>query len=442
MPAGDNCFEVVVGPDYTEKRGLTSDRSFDAVLAQNAGLAGTSGKCLAMTPRRGQFGAALLALASLLVVMALPSAGRGQEAEKPEPGKPAVPAPPAKPLPLEEQPPIYYLPDKDGKLQAVLGFSFEQFTELFKLKNQLEQQNQRPPFAIEKLALDGSADSRRAELVAQFRITVHEAGWVGIPLRFNDAVLIEVLGYDGGGEHFLHFDPARHGYVIWIHGEAGKSHEFKLKLLAPLSHIGPESHLRLSVPRAALSEMSLQLPMERAVVNVADGGTLELATPAPGGKTAVKVVGIGGELDLSWHTASSQVANLPAVLEVTGAVQVRINGRTVSSDAKLTVRSLGGEFDRFQVRLPPHADYAGTPQPGISLVAAQTTEGDRKLYEVKLEKKTNGPVDVRLVTERVHSSPQADEPLELAGFEVPAPCGNGGPSAFRSKGTGNFAGAS
>ena len=165
--------------------------------------------------------------------------------------------------------------------------------------------------------------------------------------------------------------------------------------------------------------MSLQLPMERAVVNVADGGTLELATPAPGGKTAVKVVGIGGELDLSWHTASSQVANLPAVLEVTGAVQVRINGRTVSSDAKLTVRSLGGEFDRFQVRLPPHADYAGTPQPGVSLVAAQTTEGDRKLYEVKLEKKTNGPVDVRLVTERVHSSPQADEPLELAGFEVP-----------------------
>jgi len=41
-----------------------------------------------------------------------------------------------------------------------------------------------------------------------------------------------------------------------------------------------------------------------------------------------------------------------------------------------------------------------------------------KLYEVKLDKKTAGPVEIRLVTERAHNPQQAEELLELAGFEV------------------------
>ena len=123
-------------------------------------------------------------------------------------------------------------------------------------------------------------------------------------------------------------------------------------------------------------------------------------------------------MDLAWHAAHAHVANLPAVLEVAGAVQIRVSGRTITSDARLTVRSLGGEFDRFQVRLPRDSQYVGTPQPGIALLPAEVSAGGGKLYEVKLEKKTTGPLDVRLVTERTHN-PQGEEPLELAGFEVP-----------------------
>ncbi len=372
-----------------------------------------------MGQRLWQSGFHLLAAAAMATWLLLASVSLAQEAapafaaEQPA-AKPAA----YKPLPSEVEPPVYYLPDKDGKLQLVLGFALEEFNELFKLKNRLALQNRRPSFSIENLTLSGSADRQRVEFDAQYSVTVHEAGWVGVPLRLNDAVLLELAGYEGPGEHFPHFEPQGHGYVIWIRSEAETTHQIKLKLLSPVTHIGSETHLHLSLPRdVALSQLRLQVPLPRAVAKVSEGGILE-STRELGEKTELKVVGLGGELDVAWHAAEAQVAGLPTVLEATGAVQIHINGRNVSSDAKLTVRSLGGEFDRFQVRLPPGAECTDAAQAGISLVAVDAAAAKGKLYEVKLEKKTTGPVEIRLVTERLHNAPQAGEALELAGFEV------------------------
>ena len=374
-----------------------------------------------MGQRLEQFGSLGVACRAVVALALVVAAARGDEPTAGEVAKPAAPAatvPQAKPLPSEDQPSIYYLPDKNGELQPVLGLTLEQFTELFKLKNQVDEQNKRPPFTIESVAIEGTIDRGTAELAARFKLTIEEDGWVGVPLRLNGAVLLELAGYSGGGEHFVHYEPQRQGYVIWIRSQAGKSHEVTLKLLAPLNNLGPESHLKLSVPRAAIGRLSLQIPLERAVVTVAEGGTLESTRAVGDTATAVNVVGLGGELDLVWHAANAHVTNLPTVLEVAGNVQVRASGRTITSDARLTVRSLGGEFDRFQVRLPRNADLVGTPQPGISLVPAEAAASSGKLYDVKLEKKTTGPLDLRLVTERTYN-PQDDEPLELAGFEVP-----------------------
>lgn len=366
-----------------------------------------------MGQRLGRTGGSLLAWAAALTLIGGAALATAQESPAPEAKSEAV-----APLAGEVRPSVHYLPDKDGHLQAVPGFTLEEFTELFKLKNQLAQQNQQPSFSIEKLSLGGMADGRKAELTAQFTVTVHEAGWVGVPLRLNDAMLLESAGYEGGGEHFLHFEPDRRGYIIWIRDEPGKTHQVTLKLLAPLTHVGPEAHLQLSLPRAAIAQLRLEVPFDRAVASVSDGGTLESTRSLGGGKSELAVVGIGGELDVAWHAADALVANLPTVLEATGVVQVRITGRSVNSDARLNVRSLGGEFDRFQVRLPPGAEYVGTVQPGMSVAVVDATAAQGKLYEVKLEKKTSGPVEVRLVSERSRNTPQADETLDLAGFEV------------------------
>ncbi len=374
-----------------------------------------------MGQRLWQSGFLLFTRGALWACLASASIARGQEA--PSPAEPSVPAPAAKKrvaeplLPGETSPPVYYLPDKDGNLVAVPGFTLEEFTALFKLKNQLAQETQQPPYSLQKLTLSGSAAGPSAELVAEYKVTLHEEGWVGVPLRLNTAVLREPV-FDGPGEHVLHFDPQHAGYVVWIRGPSDTTHRITLKLLAPIVQIGPESHLRLSLPRAAVSQLQLQVPFEHTVAKVSEGSTLESVRTLQGGKSELKMIGIGGEFEVAWHAAESQVARLPTVLEASGAQLIRMNGRSVNSDVELTVRSLAGEFDRFQVRLPPGADYVNTTQAGMSLVAIDTAAEQGKLYEVKLEKKTTGPVKIRLVTERTHNSPQNDSLLQLAGFDV------------------------
>ena len=277
----------------------------------------------------------------------------------------------------------------------------------------------RHAFSIENVELSGTAAGDSAELVARIKVTVHGDRWVGVPLRFNNCELREDPEYDGPGEHVLHVDPQSLGHVVWIRGPADTKHEIMLKLLAKVERVGPQSRLELSVPRAAVSQFQLHVPVENAVAEVSEGSTLDTVRALAGGKTELKVIGLSGDFELSWHPADSQVASLPTILEVTSVQLIRMNGRSINTEAKLSVRSLGSEFDHFQVRLPRGADYIGPSESGMSLVAVDVSSPAGKLYDVKLDKSTVGPVDVRLVTERVHNAEQDDEMLELAGFEVP-----------------------
>lgn len=338
-------------------------------------------------------------------------------------GSDAAPAPvkaPAAQVAAEALPDVLILKDKNGKLQTLPGFTLEQFDALWKLRNQLDQQNLPPAYAIGELALSGRADASRATLQARFTLTVHAEGWVRVPLRLDDVVLVERAAYDGPGQHVLNFDAKGDGYVLWIRGAAGQTHTLTLKVMAPVNSIGSESHLRLSVPRVAVANLDLDVPLPRVRAKVIDGGTLESVKETSKDQSHLKMVGLGGPCDISWHAADALVADLPTVLEANGIVAMRITPQSISCDARLTVRSLGGEFDQFQVRLPAGASSVGAPQPGVTLTDAGADESQRRLLNVKLEKKTAGPIEVRLTTERSHQSPQHEEPIDLAGFEVPA----------------------
>jgi len=348
------------------------------------------------------------------VFVLLPTAAWAQEEPAPSPSaKPAE-----KPIAGEILPETYYLKDKEGKLQAVLGFPYEQFIEIYKLKNQLDEQNKQPDFSIQSFTLSGSVAGGRAELTADVSVVVHADGWVRVPLRLGDAVLRETAAFEGPGDHFVHLDPGGDGYLGWIRSEPEKTHRITLRLWAPVAQIGSESHLHLTSPQATVSRLQLQVPIEKAVVRVSDSAALESVKPAGAGKSTVSAAGISGEFDLTWLASDNQVARLPIVLESSAAMTVRVDGRSINSDAKLTVRSSGGEFDRFQVRLPPDAEYVATPQTGITLVAVEAETPGGKVYDVKLAKKTAGPVDVRIVAQRTYPAQRAEEGIELAGFEV------------------------
>ena len=320
----------------------------------------------------------------------------------------------------EVKPAVYYLEDKDGVLQPVLGFSFEDFETFYKLKNHLDQREQKPRYTIDRLSAVGDARATRAELTVQLTVTLRDSQWVRVPLRLDNVVLREPPKHEGAGQALVHFEDAREGYVCWLRGDPAQPQTLTLSVLAPLAAGGGESRLRLPAPRATVSEMKLTVPIDRAVARVVDGGELQATAPVEGGKTLINVLGIGGETTIAWRAPAEPAAAAPTVLESMGALLARIDGRSVSTDARLTIRSFGGPFDSFRLRLPPQADLVGPTPTGVTITATSdpTNASAGKIVEVKLDRKTSGPFELRLVTERRYNVTQPDETLELAGFDV------------------------
>ncbi len=76
---------------------------------------------------------------------------------------------------------------------------------------------------------------------------------------------------------------------------------------------------------------------------------------------------------------------------------------------------LGAEFDHFRASKPPGAQLVGGRQTGYTVAVSGN---DASLAEVKLDRKTAGPIDVRLLTERAYDVTKPNETLQLAGFAV------------------------
>ncbi len=353
----------------------------------------------------------------------------------------------------ETNPSIYYLKDKQGNLQAVPNFTLEDFEELYKLKHQLVQGDQRPRYSLQQMLATGSAGTTysgsaagQAELTIQFRILVREDQWTRIPLRLDQAVLRETAQYQGAGEHFLSFEGDGEGYVAWVRGAAGQQHQLTLKMLLPLTAIGQETRLRLLAPRATASELKFKVPYPKAVARVSEGATLQ--TPGGGNKeTELRVVGLNGDFELSWHPPDAAPGKATA-LEAFGNIAAQLDGRGVETEATFSVHSYGEAFDRFRIRLPPDAELVPGNPNGYTLTVVDAAfgpnaagpsadhgymvPGRQRMIEVHLAKRTVGPVEVHLSTKRAADqatsmAPSGGAPgtrghdnwLELAGFEFP-----------------------
>ncbi len=320
-------------------------------------------------------------------------------------------------LPGEVEPAEYLVPDRSGHLQHLLNFSFEDFIRLYRLQHRLDKQNGQPRYVIREIQIDGTATGRKAELAAEFSIDVRDAGWVRVPLRLGQAILLKEADYEGPGEHLLDFEDQQEGYVSWIHSEPGKVHKIKLKVLVPLTTIGGETQLKLNLPRAPLGKLDLLVAAGSIQARVSEGSELVQTETIADGETRLEALRVGGDFELAWHATDGHLANASPVLEATGQLLARIDGRSVKTEARLVVRSFGGSgpFDSFRLRLPPGAELLERDRFGVRLVQV---DNDKSLIEVRLAKKTVGPLDLRLETERPYNVGQQDGLLELSGFEV------------------------
>ena len=111
------------------------------------------------------------------------------------------------------------------------------------------------------------------------------------------------------------------------------------------------------------------------------------------------------------------------VLEVVGSILARAGSQGIDSEVKLTVRGLGTPLDSFRIRLPKGAELgAGSPS-GYTLApaASDAASGEgRKTYEVRLARKTEGPVEVQFMARTPYPRPAEGAAgwCEVAGYEV------------------------
>ncbi len=358
-----------------------------------------------------------------------------------EPGKAAAAGPAeAGPKRIEEaQPPLYYLRDKQGVLQPVPNFTLDDFEQLYKLKHQLVQGDQRPRYSLQQMSATGTvAPGGYAELSIQFRILVREGEWTRVPLRLDQAMLREGLQNEGKGEQFLNFEGEGEGYVAWLRGVAGQQHQLTLKMLVPLAVVGDETRLRLSAPRATASELKLKVPLADAVAKVSEGATLQTVSHNQH-ESELTVIGLGGDFELSWCRPGARLAEVPTVLEASGTIAARLDGRGMDTEAVLSVRSYGAAFDRLRVRLPPECELVpGTASAySVATVDEKAVSGRRpaaggaanveekpagaahqRLVEVRLAKRSTGPVEIRLAASRTLDAAAPGAWIELSGFEV------------------------
>ena len=323
----------------------------------------------------------------------------------------------------ESRPSVYYLPDKQGNLQPVLDFKYQDFVQLYKLKNQLDRRDRPPRYNLQRMTATGIAGEEHAELNIQFQVLVRDDDWVRVPLQLDQGLLRAVVTHKGPGEQFIHYEGEDEGYVCWVRGKPDTQQEISITMLVPLTVIGDETRLKLFAPRATASELKLTVPIADAVGKVSEGATLLPSTTPKKGATEFSVVGLGGDFLLAWHKANPNAAGMPIALEAAGAVLTRLDRRVLTADATLSVRSYGAAFDRFTVRLPPGAELSPGSPNGYVLaplnangVAKQKDE--QPLVEVRFAKKTVGPVEVRLACRRDYDPIKSQAWCELAGFEV------------------------
>lgn len=346
-------------------------------------------------------------------------------------------------------PDTYILLDAEGHPQPMPGMTYEDFLAAWKKLNEAQASESRPGYAIENLTFTGRVIGQRAELECQVSVHLMEDGSVDVPLGLVGGILQSepkfsaasgeadskkepATGTSDIGKQYLTADPERGGFVARFHGKSGENRSLVLHLLVPLAHDGPETSLPLSCPRAVASQLSLDIDTKISEARV-NSGTLVSQDTNPQVGTTVKVAGPTGLFRLSWQTPAKDSPAITSVLNALGAIHVTVDGRGIRSDAHLTVRSYGGAFDQFRVRLPagsqliqarpdaarsPESQYRVRVENSVPPQGAEKGAPSQQIVVVELPEKQQGPVIIDLATEYAGSADKRNQDVDLAGFEV------------------------
>lgn len=317
---------------------------------------------------------------------------------------------------VTEETPLYYVRDQSGRLVPLLGFKYEEILQFIQEKK-TGGEAQPSRYTLQQLICTGQAQQGKAQFEATYTIRLEAEQSDEIPLLRHGAVLLEPARHEGGGQCELRFDAKNESYTVRLRGAAQSDHKVILKFLAPVRNVEGESRIEFELSAAAASQLSLQVPEANIELSNRVGAT-EADVKSVEGGTQIEMWGLGGRLTIGWKTRDPRLTRSAPTLEATGQILARIDSHSVQFDATLSVRSRRTEFDRIHIRLPPGAQLVPAERADTGYTISASGEAGSQLLEVQLPEKTVGPVQIRVQAERAYDPTQADEILELAGFEV------------------------
>lgn len=273
-------------------------------------------------------------------------------------------------------------------------------------------EHQQSGYSVTSIALAGEADDERATLTAAIQIQVHaDEDWVRVPLRLNEAVLVDTA-YEGPGEAIFDHQggSAETGHSWWLKGKG--LHELKLSVIVPVQKQTPSRRLQLALPPTAVSSLKLRVPLERVSVKASERSATKTQSLGTGGCEIV-VYGLGTLLDLQWQP-SPDGKQVETVLESATSLTLGMPGDSVLLTATQQVRALQGTFETLRVRLPRELDLLD-----LKTEPASTHEVDPdnpNEMTVTFAEPTTGPVELGWTFES--KLPPEKAVLRLEGFQV------------------------
>lgn len=345
-------------------------------------------------------------------------------------------------------PDTYILLDAEGHPQRMPGMTYEDFLSVWKKLNQPASQDTQRSYSIESVTFDGRIVDQRAELECRVKIRVFSNGLVRVPLGLVGAILqaepnfnstsanqsgaaseaTEKRGAERDAE-YLTYDSDNGGYVVNLSSGVGDVRDVTFQIVIPLQHDGAEITLPLNCPRTLLSQLKLHVSSAITEARVSGGTMMSQKSGASDG-TDIDVSGLVGTCRLTWQAASQEAPAIGTILNALGAIHINVDGRGMRTDARLTVRSYGGAFDQFRVRLPVGAQLvqAASDATGsqyrirVESDTSQNSSGKQEttgqVVVVELPEKQQGPIVVNLTTQQSGGLEARNQDISLGGFEV------------------------
>jgi hypothetical protein len=173
--------------------------------------------------------------------------------------------------------------------------------------------------------------------------------------------------------------PDADGFLVQV--DKPGAHKLTLEILVPLISRGTGQSLELSLPRAPITTLDLELPPGVRDVRVAGKPREETLVNLIRGNTLSGPLGTAEKLDLSWK--GPRAAPGAPLLAAESLVLVRLDANRSTASAELTLRAEAGQTDVWRLLVPKGSEVRVVPAADAARLAGPIQTADQSVGSLR-----------------------------------------------------------